>query len=137
MGADRGGDGVGARLRAVREATGLTQVQFLARLNRAAEQLGVRPYAQSVLSRLENGLQQATFDDVAVYAAVDPLGRGKLWLGWGEEALPQIQPAGGAIRTHDVASARALLSKRAAAEKGAEKGAVGGRPGPKRRPKPQ
>jgi transcriptional regulator with XRE-family HTH domain len=82
--AERGLETVDQRLKAVREATGLTQVQFIPRLNQAAEKLGVRPYAQSVLSRLENGGQQATFDDIAVYATVDPLHRGKLWLAWGE-----------------------------------------------------
>jgi transcriptional regulator with XRE-family HTH domain len=73
-----------ARLRAVREATGLTQLQFLAKLNAAAERLGTRAYVQSLLSRLENGLQVPSFDDIAVYASIDPERRGKLWLAWGE-----------------------------------------------------
>jgi transcriptional regulator with XRE-family HTH domain len=73
------------RLRAVREATGLTQLQFLPLLNEAAARLGVRAYAQSTLSRLETGLQEATFDDVAVFASVDPERRGKLWLAWNEQ----------------------------------------------------
>jgi transcriptional regulator with XRE-family HTH domain len=79
--------GVSERLKAVREATGLTQARFLPRLNQAAERLGVREYSQSTLSRLESGMQTASFDDVAVFAAVDPLQRGKLWLAWGEEVV--------------------------------------------------
>lgn len=85
------------RLKAVREAAGVTQLQFLARLNAAAESLGKRTYAQSQLSRLENGLQEPTFDDVAVFALVDPERRGKLWLAWGETTdsaqLPKAGPS--------------------------------------------
>ena len=73
-----------ARLRAVREAHEMTQLQFLPLLNREAARRGVREYSQSTLSRLESGRQEATFDDVAVFAALDPQHRGKLWLGWGE-----------------------------------------------------
>jgi transcriptional regulator with XRE-family HTH domain len=72
-----------ARLKAVRESMGMTQLQFLARLNGAAERLGTRPYVQSLLSRLENGLQVPSFDDLTVYATLDPEHRGRLWLGWG------------------------------------------------------
>jgi transcriptional regulator with XRE-family HTH domain len=75
---------VHVRLRAVREATGETQVVFLPRLNREAAARGVREYSQSTLSKLESGTQAATFDDIAVFAGVDPKGRGKLWLAWGE-----------------------------------------------------
>lgn len=82
------------RLRSIREASGLTQVQFLERLNRATAAAGMRPYVQSVLSRLENGGQQATVDDIAVFAAVDPKGRGKLWLAWGEKDDPTLRRHG-------------------------------------------
>lgn len=77
--------GISDRLKAVREATGLTQLRFLPKLNQAAAALGVREYSQSTLSKLESGAQSASFDDVAVFAAVDPLQRGKLWLAWNEE----------------------------------------------------
>jgi transcriptional regulator with XRE-family HTH domain len=80
-----------ARLKAVREASGLTQLQFLAKLNGVAERLGSRPYVQSLLSRLENGLQVPSFDDVTVYAMLDPERRGKLWVGWGETEDPTMR----------------------------------------------
>ena len=78
-----------ARLKQVREATGLTQLQFLPRLNAASRQVlgeGVREYSQSTLSKLETAAQESVFEDVEVYAAVDPQSRGKLWLAWGEDA---------------------------------------------------
>lgn len=75
---------VHVRLRAIREALGLTQIEFLPVLNREAEALGQRAYSQSTLSKLESGAQAATFDDVLVFALSDPLGRGRLWLAWGD-----------------------------------------------------
>lgn len=77
-----------ARIRAVREATGLTQQAFLYQLNAASARVlgdGVREYSQSTLSKLESGAQEAAFEDITVFAAVDPKRRGKLWLAWGEE----------------------------------------------------
>ena len=78
-----------ARFRAIREAKGLTQELFLPVLRKAAIAVlgdGGRAYSQSTLSRLESGRQAPTFDDVAVWAEIDPEGRGKLWLAW-EEAV--------------------------------------------------
>jgi transcriptional regulator with XRE-family HTH domain len=80
------------RLRQIREATGLTQLRFLPHLNAAAVHLGVREYSQSTLSKLESGPQAPSFDDIAVFAAVDPEGRGKLWLAWGETADATLRP---------------------------------------------
>lgn len=73
-------DDVPARLRAIREATGLTQEQFRAVLIRAGLDL-----SQSQLSRLENGLETPDLAELAAYAAVDPLKRGRLWLVWGDD----------------------------------------------------
>lgn len=81
-------DPLAQRLIAVREATGLVQVDFVKELNRANRKLfggGARMYTQSTLSKLEIGWQEPSLDDVAVYAAIDPLKRGKLWVGWGEK----------------------------------------------------
>lgn len=79
--------GIARRLREVREATGLTQIEFLPRLNAAAKSLNMkRTYAQALLSRFETGTQVPTFADVAAYAVVDPKRRGKTWLAWGERA---------------------------------------------------
>jgi transcriptional regulator with XRE-family HTH domain len=81
------------RLRAVREATGLTQLQFLPLLNSCAVDLEIKAYSQSTLSKLETGTQAATFDDVAAFAAADPQRRGKLWLAWGESKdATMVQP---------------------------------------------
>lgn len=82
--ADPAADARAERLKQVREATGLTQLQFLPRLNGAASALGAKDYSQSTLSKLETGAQDASFVDVSVFATVDPLGRGKLWLAWGD-----------------------------------------------------
>lgn len=82
-----------ARLKLVREATGLTQLQFLPRLNAVAAKLHVREYSQSTLSKLETGTQEPSFDDVAVFAAVDPERRGKLWLAWNEREDSALQDA--------------------------------------------
>lgn len=71
---------VPARLRAIREATGLTQEQFRAVLARAGLDI-----SQSQLSRLENGGEVPDLDELAAYAAVDPLQRGRLWLAWGDD----------------------------------------------------
>lgn len=72
----------------IRKDTGLTQELFVTRLNDAARQLygdeGKR-YRQDTLSKIERAHGQApTFEDVAVWAAVDPKRRGKLWLAWNE-----------------------------------------------------
>lgn len=85
-------DDVPARLRAIREATGLTQEQFRAVLVRAGLDL-----SQSQLSRLENGLETPSLDELAAYAAVDPLKRGRLWVAWGDDAKEgrAATPSGG------------------------------------------
>jgi transcriptional regulator with XRE-family HTH domain len=79
---------IGDRLKAVREATALLQKDFVARLNDVvAELYGDRAvkFDAPRVSKLENGRQEPTFADIAVYAMVDPLRRGKLWLAWEEE----------------------------------------------------
>lgn len=127
--------GISDRLKAVREATGLTQLRFLPRLNHVAVALGVREYSQSTLSKLESGAQAASFDDVAVFAAVDPKRRGRLWLAWGEEraeqtAEPPLTPEEiadfvnkelAASRQYDAEHA----ARQAASEPGAAKKAAG------------
>lgn len=98
------------RVKAIRTATGLTQEDFLVTLRKASAAVlgeGTRKYSQSTLSRLESGRQSPTLEDLAVLAACDPEGRGKLWLGWDEattiaradkpERAPHPVPAGGLI----------------------------------------
>lgn len=87
---------VRARMKRVRTEAGWTQEAFVARLNAAAQQLygdTAKHYRQDTLSKLEkpNG-QTPTFDDVAVWAAVDPLRRGKLWLAWDEARDAATRP---------------------------------------------
>jgi hypothetical protein len=87
--------GLGQRFRAVREAhrradgSPLPQADFARLLAEAARRLFQgkveRVYNQSVVNRLEGENQKPTPQDIAVYAHVDPQGRGKLWLAWGEQ----------------------------------------------------
>lgn len=71
----------GARFRSIREALGMTQVQFRDYLQ---EQAGVE-IGQAELSRLETGMQRPTVEDIAVWSCLDPHKRGRLWLAWGDE----------------------------------------------------
>lgn len=78
---------VGARLRDVRESTKLRLEDFVPALNaRARELLGdaAPTFNGGRVSKLELGVQRASLDDIAVYAAIDPQRRGKLWLAWDE-----------------------------------------------------
>lgn len=72
------------RLKQIRTDLKLTQEQLLPVLNAAAARLGLRTYTQSTLSKIEGGSQDISFDAVATYAAIDPEGRGRLWLAWGD-----------------------------------------------------
>lgn len=85
----------GMRFRAVREAhtrrgnEPLPQTEFAGLLRAAAARrygsAVERVYSQSVVNRLELGDQKPTPQDIDLYASVDPLQRGKLWLAWGEK----------------------------------------------------
>lgn len=81
-------EAIRGRMLQIRKDAGLTQEAFVERLNAAARQLygdDGRRYRQDTLSKIEKPNGQApTFDDVAIWAAVDPKRRGKLWLGWDE-----------------------------------------------------
>lgn len=84
------------RAKAIREARGLKQEDFLPELREASVAVlgaGVRRYSQSLLSRLESGKQEPSLEDVAVLAACDPEGRGELWLGFG------VTPVVGRVKT--------------------------------------
>lgn len=78
---------VGERLRLVREATKLRLEDFVSQLNReSSRRFGAAgpTFNGGRVSKLELGVQRAALDDIAVYAALDPLRRGKLWLGFNE-----------------------------------------------------
>jgi len=71
----------GGRLKLIRSARGMTQLEFVALINaRSSERL-----SQSTLSKLESGRQAATFDDAMLFARFDPLNRGRAWLAWGAD----------------------------------------------------
>lgn len=80
----------GVRVYEVRRALGpdarheMSQRAFAALLTRTAKRLRLESrYDSSTVARLESGERRLHLDDVEAIAAVDPLKRGKLWLGWG------------------------------------------------------
>lgn len=78
---------VGERLRDVREATRLKIEDFVPALNRVSRDLfgdAGPAFNGGRVSKLELGVQRASLDDIAVYAAIDPKRRGKLRLAWNE-----------------------------------------------------
>lgn len=75
-----GSRALGGRIRSIREATGLTQLAFVGWL----ADRGL-PITQSVLSRWETGDATPSFDALAALARLDPEGRGRLWLVWGDD----------------------------------------------------
>ena len=105
---------VGQRVREIRETLGMTALAFVAHVYRETKQ----SYSQSQLSRIENGKQSVTLADVAVFAAVDPLQRGREILAFGmRQALP-----GGAIPGIAIESGTPVSSKSAARLRVAEAG---------------
>jgi transcriptional regulator with XRE-family HTH domain len=122
---------VGERFRAVRDASGLLQRDFVARLNEASiarfGTAGPR-YDPSRVSRLENDRQVATLEDVAIYADVDPLHRGKLWVGWCEAVDATLRVPAPPLREYFGEEVVAANAARQAAE---QKKAALGRSGQK------
>lgn len=77
---------VGARLLLIREAlrsrrSPLSLRELAARLN---AQEGVDDFDATKLSLVERGERRVTLDEVAALARIDPLRRGRLWVGWGD-----------------------------------------------------
>lgn len=85
----------GHRVFLVRQALGpsprrpLSQEAFAQLLS---GQPGARRYYGPEVSLWEQDKKDLTRDDIAVVASVDPLQRGKLWVGWGED---EKSPASG------------------------------------------
>lgn len=89
----------GTRLKAIRDALGLTQSAMVDVLNRAAEALGLEPsYRYYTVSRNESG--SISFDDAAIWLRCDPQRRGWEWFVFGEpatikrakvEAVPEVR----------------------------------------------
>jgi hypothetical protein len=80
------------RVRAVREACGLTQPQFAALLNETAARLGMpRPrYDEAKVRNMERAPRGITFSDVTLVAFADPQHRGRSWLAWGDSHDPTL-----------------------------------------------
>lgn len=93
------------RVKAIREALGYTQLTYLPVLNAASAAVlgvGVREYSQSTYSRIESGRQEPTFDDIAVFASLDPEHRGPLWLIWGDAAAAMFSAEKGKRARHPI-----------------------------------
>jgi hypothetical protein len=68
----------------------MTVRQFAELLTARAQAMGIeRRYDGGAISRIETNQRPLTPTDIAVIASVDPLRRGRLWLGWGEDALEE------------------------------------------------
>lgn len=78
--------GIGTRVYEVRRALGPSPRKAMAQDAFAAllTERGTRTYYGPEISNIEQGKKPLTLEDVATIASVDPLQRGKLWLGWGE-----------------------------------------------------
>lgn len=124
--------GIGHRVYEVRRALGpdarheMPQRQFAELLNERAATLFPDPadrprYDSSVIARIEKGERRATVPDITLVADVDPQRRGKLWLGWGEDADEMMRPTHlgpSVIRTPDPKiTKRAKLPEKAPAKK--------------------
>lgn len=70
---------IGQRLKSIREARKETGLAFSFAIRSATGKL----MDPSKISKIENGKQTASFDDIAHFAALDPAQRGREWLAWG------------------------------------------------------
>jgi transcriptional regulator with XRE-family HTH domain len=76
----------GDRAKLVRKAIDETQELFAARLTDMARALGLPvTYDGQTVSKIENEYRDLQLEDIAVYEAVDPGGRGWFWLAFGRE----------------------------------------------------
>lgn len=95
-------EGLGGRIKAIREAKGMTQLAFAAWLTEQG-----LPVSQSVYSRWESGAYTPSFEALAGLARLDPEGRGRLWLVWGDDVregrafTPSAVPGGPVERVED------------------------------------
>ena len=83
---NREGETVGERIYLIREALGSRRDPMP--LDKFAELIQTETgavYDKSVLSRMETGDRKVTLEDVAALSQVDPLKRGRDWLGWGDQ----------------------------------------------------
>jgi transcriptional regulator with XRE-family HTH domain len=74
------------RVRQIREAMGLTQPEFAARLNAAAAELGLDPdYTQLNVSQRETDRLTLDIEDYLILTRVDPHRRPLVWLALGRD----------------------------------------------------
>jgi hypothetical protein len=64
--------------------TPLSQGEFAKRANAVAARHGLKStYDASFISKIESGIRAVSIEEVPVFAALDPLKRGEMWLAWG------------------------------------------------------
>ncbi len=74
----------GKRVRAIRDALGITGEGFADRLNDAAEQMGLSRYWTSPkITNTEKDKRDLSFEDAIAIAHLDPKPRGWMWVAWG------------------------------------------------------
>lgn len=79
---------IGPRLREIRELLSLTLLEMSTLLQERGADVSI-----SSLHRLEKGTEMASLEELGVFAQLDPLTRGRLWLAWGD-APQQGAPKG-------------------------------------------
>ena len=80
----------GRRLTTIRDALRLTQDAMVERLNTSARALALPArYRYYTVSRMESG--SISFEDAAIWLALDPLRRGWDWFVLGKEITPTIR----------------------------------------------
>ena len=112
---------VGSRVRAIREERGEKQPEFAAALSAAAKRLRMPlAYDNTMVSKMETGMRAVTIEDIAVIASLDPQGRQKSWLAWGEiaESAANPRPHSGAPDLELTAPQRPVLPRRRRGEGG-------------------
>lgn len=64
--------------------TPLSQTEFAKRANAIAARHGLKSnYDTSHISKIETGIRAVSIEEIPVFAALDPKGRGESWLAWG------------------------------------------------------
>lgn len=82
---------IGPRLKDIRERLGLTLIEMRELLIEHGLRLSF-----SNVNRMELGTEMPTVDELRIFAALDPLKRGRLWLVWGDPPPRATPKSGGA-----------------------------------------
>lgn len=88
------------RLKAIREALGLTQPEFAARLNVVATALGLEAdYTQLNISQRETARLELDAEDYAIVSALDPTKWTWEWLAFGRKLIRGTRAGGRSGKT--------------------------------------